>query len=211
LLVFTFLAEITFWEEFKNRFNFIAVDYLIYTYEVIANIQESYNIFLLISIVLIISFLIIYLFKKKHVYLRTFSNKASIKSRLIIMSITLLVTFFYVRFIPNSAAEWSENRYNSEISKAGIYSFFGAYRNNQMKYDRFYTTLNNEDAFKIVRNKLVGPTDSFTDNALTIKRTINANDSLQAANINVIFILVESLSSSFLKREGNEQNITPFR
>lgn len=35
ILVFTFFAEITFWDEFKTRFNFIAVDYLIYTHEVV--------------------------------------------------------------------------------------------------------------------------------------------------------------------------------
>lgn len=42
ILFFSFFAEITFWQEFESRFNFIAVDYLIYTYEVINNINESY-------------------------------------------------------------------------------------------------------------------------------------------------------------------------
>ena len=42
IFVFTFFAEITFWEEFKCRFNFVAVDYLIYTFEVIQNSNESY-------------------------------------------------------------------------------------------------------------------------------------------------------------------------
>ncbi|MBB1193373.1 LTA synthase family protein, partial [Flavobacterium sp. SOK18b] len=49
ILVFTFFAEITFWDEFKTRFNFIAVDYLIYTHEVISNIQQSYPLPILIS------------------------------------------------------------------------------------------------------------------------------------------------------------------
>ena len=35
ILTLSFLGELTFWEEFQNRFNFIAVDYLIYTYEVV--------------------------------------------------------------------------------------------------------------------------------------------------------------------------------
>ena len=30
--VFSFFAEFTFWREFESRFNFIAVDYLVYTY-----------------------------------------------------------------------------------------------------------------------------------------------------------------------------------
>ena len=43
-LLFGAAAEFTFWVEFYNRFNFIAVDYLIYTHEVIQNILESYPI-----------------------------------------------------------------------------------------------------------------------------------------------------------------------
>ena len=41
-LFFLILAEWTFWDEFGVRFNFIAVDYLIYTHEVVQNIVESY-------------------------------------------------------------------------------------------------------------------------------------------------------------------------
>jgi hypothetical protein len=43
-LLFTAVAEWTFWDEFGVRFNFIAVDYLIYTTEVVGNIRESYNL-----------------------------------------------------------------------------------------------------------------------------------------------------------------------
>jgi hypothetical protein len=34
-------AEWVFWDEFGARFNFIAVDYLVYTHEVLGNIGES--------------------------------------------------------------------------------------------------------------------------------------------------------------------------
>ena len=44
ILIFSFFAEIIFWDEFQSRFNFIAVDYLIYTTEVIGNIFESYPV-----------------------------------------------------------------------------------------------------------------------------------------------------------------------
>ena len=42
--LFIAIAEWTFWEEFQTRFNFIAVDYLVYTTEVIGNIRESYPV-----------------------------------------------------------------------------------------------------------------------------------------------------------------------
>ena len=49
IAMFSFFAEVTFWQEFESRFNFIAVDYLIYTFEVINNINESYPLPILIS------------------------------------------------------------------------------------------------------------------------------------------------------------------
>ncbi|MDO9372342.1 MAG: LTA synthase family protein, partial [Gammaproteobacteria bacterium] len=44
VLLFGVVAEATFWIEFSTRFNFIAVDYLLYTHEVISNIRESYPV-----------------------------------------------------------------------------------------------------------------------------------------------------------------------
>ena len=42
VLLFGSVAEATFWLEFATRFNLIAVDYLLYTHEVVGNIRESY-------------------------------------------------------------------------------------------------------------------------------------------------------------------------
>jgi hypothetical protein len=44
LVFFQAVAEWVFWDEFGVRFNFIAVDYLVYTTEVIDNIVQSYPI-----------------------------------------------------------------------------------------------------------------------------------------------------------------------
>ncbi len=50
-LAFVGVSEFVFWNEFESRFNFIAVDYLIYTREVIGNLQESYPLPLLFGLV----------------------------------------------------------------------------------------------------------------------------------------------------------------
>ena len=60
IFIFSTFAEFTFWEEFKTRFNFIAVDYLVYTNEVVGNINESYPLPVLLSIVIGAVFLIIF-------------------------------------------------------------------------------------------------------------------------------------------------------
>lgn len=209
IVVFTFFAEITFWEEFRTRFNFIAVDYLIYTHEVVANIKESYPLPLLLGGVLAITGIVLLGFQKSNAFKDTFNNTAGAKERIAVLGITGVIALFYGGFINNSQAEWSQNRYNSEISKSGIYSFFAAFRNNQMVYDEFYTARNKDKIFDIVRNKLKSADSHFSKNGYSIHRTIN--DSLHSErNMNVVFILVESLSGSFMKEFGNSQNITPF-
>ncbi len=42
LAAFTVAAEWVFWHELSVRFNFVAVDYLVYTNEVVGNIWQSY-------------------------------------------------------------------------------------------------------------------------------------------------------------------------
>lgn len=209
ILVFTFFAEITFWDEFKTRFNFIAVDYLIYTHEVISNIDQSYPLPVLIGGVLLITFGVLFFFYKRQVFAKTFTQKVSLKQRGIVLLSALIIALGYTTFITNNQAEWSANRYNSEISKNGVYSFFAAFRNNQMKYDEFYTSIKNDDAFAIIKNKLNTPNTKYTGEGYSIHRTITDSIPSQEKK-NVVFILVESLSGSFMKEFGNQENITPF-
>ncbi|WP_281233728.1 LTA synthase family protein [Flavobacterium gelatinilyticum] len=209
ILVFTFFAELTFWDEFKTKFNFIAVDYLIYTHEVVANIQQSYPLPILIGGVLLLTFVFLFIFYKRGAFTTTFTSKASLKTRLSVLFCTIGIALFFGFFITNNQAEWSQNRYNSEISKSGIYSFFAAFRNNQMKYVDFYTSIHNDKAFGIIRKKLADPNSIYTRKDYSIHRKItDSNPSLE--NKNVVFVLVESLSGSFLKEFGNKENITPF-
>lgn len=63
LLIINSFSEWFFWEEFTTRFNFIAVDYLVYTTEVLGNIQQSYPIEWYIGAALTFSALITYRFR----------------------------------------------------------------------------------------------------------------------------------------------------
>ena len=59
LIVFNAVSEYFFYNEFGVRYNFIAVDYLIYTNEVIGNIMESYHVVPLFSAIFIITLAIL--------------------------------------------------------------------------------------------------------------------------------------------------------
>lgn len=209
VFVFSFFAEVTFWEEFRSRFNFIAVDYLIYTHEVVANIQESYPLPLLIGGVLVATLLVVFVGLRRGAFSQAFHSKATGTQRIAVFSVFVLVALAGVFGLDNSDAEWSQNRYHSEISKNGVYSFFAAFRNNRMDFNEFYTTITDERAFSLVREKLSAGNVSYERSGKSIKR--NIKDSLTAnTKPNVVVIMVESLSAKFLTAFGNDAHITPF-
>jgi hypothetical protein len=82
ILIFNGVSEYFFWEEFGVRYNFIAVDYLVYTTEVLGNIKESYPMPLLISGILIADAALIYYIVKKKYLEFSFRSKSTLKSRL---------------------------------------------------------------------------------------------------------------------------------
>lgn len=207
LLTFSFFAEFTFWEEFQNRFNFIAVDYLIYTYEVVQNINQSYPIPLLLLIIFSLVFLQYFILKKQKVFKDTYSSKRTKKQQVLLLT-GLAIPLFFGFLIRNTDAEWSENRYENEISKAGIYSFFAAFRNNELSYTDFYKTQDLNYSFNDLKQKLKTENDTlFSNERYSIERTIKSYKA--EINPNIIFICLESFNADFLKHFGNRNNITP--
>ncbi|WP_158796084.1 LTA synthase family protein [Pedobacter sp. L105] len=204
---FSFFAELTFWQEFESRFNFIAVDYLIYTYEVIHNINESYPLPLLIGGVLLLVALVIYMFAKRKVFKHAFQSVSTFGGRLMVTGSLLILTLLYGFFLSNSKADYSNNRYQDELSKAGIYSFFAAFKNNELSYNDFYTTIPKAKAFQLIREELKTPNSSFLSQENSIKRQITNTGKVYKPN--VIMITVESLSGEFLAHFGNKQGLTP--
>ena len=207
--IFTTFAEFTFWEEFSSRFNFIAVDYLVYTNEVVGNINESYPIPILLSIVFTVVFLIFFIINKRNTFKDTFNNSASTKEKIITASITLFVALFFFIFITNKHAEWSGNRYENELSKTGIYSFFAAFRNNELSYTDFYLTQNTKVSIATLQKNVLQETDVLLDPAKhSLKRLIKNEGAEKTPN--VIFICIESLSADFMGRYGNKWAVTHF-
>lgn len=209
IILFSFFGEITFWDEFQRRFNFIAVDYLIYTYEVVKNINESYPLPLLISGMLILVLLSLFTVYKLGCFKRTFTNDNSFSTKVYATLPWVIIALFSLFFVNSKTADFSENRYNNELARAGIYSFFAAFRNNELPYKDFYKTIPKEQAFAYVKSVYKNEGDSLMDpQADAIYRKIVNGDSLNLRP-NVIFICVESLSADFLGTFGNENNITP--
>ncbi|SFV57479.1 Sulfatase family protein [hydrothermal vent metagenome] len=210
-IVFNGFSEYFFWEEFGKRFNFIAVDYLVYTHEVIHNILESYPIPLLVLIILFITSGIFYVnHKKSDLHKKAFKCNMPFLKRLKIGSIYLaLPLLFFVFLDKQTLTENISNKFNQELAKNGFYSLFSAFRHNELDYNEFYKTLDKNKVFKRLHILLKRENTTFkTNNIYDINRVVT-NDG-RAQKYNIVLIMVESLSAEYLGAFGDKRGLSPY-
>ncbi len=207
IMIFSFLAEIPFWGEYQKRYNFIAVDYLLYTYEVVQNINQSFSLPALIGLLVFLTFISIKIAQNKNAYQAVFNNSDTFVTKIIPALFWVLILSGFHTNIKNNQAEIFENQHENEITKSGIYSFFAAYNSNELNYNDFYQTKPSDTVYNTIRNLVSIKNDSLTNDSKSIKRYVFNTGEEQKPN--VIFIGLESLSSSFMKRFGNKKNLIP--
>jgi len=210
IILFNGVSEFFFWEEFGVRYNFIAVDYLVYTTEVLTNIWESYPIPLLISLILLIDSGVIYLIFKKKMLESSLRSKSTFRSRMITGTALLVLPILSFLMVNYSWAEKTQNRYNNELSKNGIYSLFAAFINNELDYQTFYITHNNDKNFKHLRNLIKTDDSEFKNNTDLTDISRIVTNGVEEKKYNVLFVTVESLSGEFMEYLGSKRGkITP--
>lgn len=195
------ISEYFFWNEFGVRYNFIAVDYLVYTNEVIGNIMQSYPVVPLFTTLFIVAALITYFMVKKSKYyienIPSFFEK--IKISVLFISIFLL-SLFVIPLV--STKENSQNIFTNELQSNGLYKFYLAFMNSELDYFKFYKTLPEKQAYAILQLQIPGIKENST-----LREIKNEGKEIHK---NVVLITIESYSSEFLKADGNVQNLTPF-
>lgn len=203
--IFNAVSEWFFWDEFSTRYNFIAVDYLVYTTEVVGNIWQSYPIVkLLIGILLLSGFLLWRLktsIKKSTVASYRFLQRTPVALALLLLPV---ITFFGVS---NKWKKFSKNQYANELSGNGLFDFGSAFWNNELDYNSFYQTLPEQEVVQIIRQALQEKNSRFINNKAGIERDIIQTE--PEKRMNVVLISVESLSASFMAHFGNTLGITP--
>lgn len=200
-IIFGLVSEYFFWQEFTTRFNFIAVDYLIYTNEVIGNIRESYPISAILIAIAIFSTLIVF-FIRQFVSLKPIL--ISRVGRLQIVATGLLLPICSALFI-NIDQDSSEvtNVYAQELSMNGLFSLASAMRRNDLDYERFYSTMDRTEAKKLLMS-LRGDAAS-----INLFDEVNSDAPFIKKPKNIVMITVESLSAEYLGAYGNLSGITP--
>ncbi len=205
LMVFVGAAEFTFWNEFASRFNFIAVDYLIYTHEVIGNIRESYDLPLLLAAVGAATLAIwaaLARALRPHWAAQLGRRPRAVAALLLVAAPLAAVFGLDARY-----KEFSADAQANEIAGNGYFDFWHAFRTNEIDYDRFYKTLPHRRAVAELALELSAHRVAATVSQRPFDREI-VNPGPEK-RLDVVLISVESLSAEFLSAFGNRHGITP--
>lgn len=203
ILLFSAAAEHVFWTEFTTRFNFIAVDYLVYTQEVIGNIVESYPlapIFMSLGALAAISTWMLGHFK-------TVSGEPE-KARVRFLGLAVFALLAVLTHIASNVdqAAYSDNAEGSELASNGIYNLFHAFWNNEIDYDRFYAERSPEDIKKSAHILFEEDEATFDESGEAVRDFKRHGPELHK---NVILVVMESMSADFMGAFGNQNGLTP--
>lgn len=206
-LVFTTVSEYFFWEEFHTRFNFIAVDYLVYTNELVKNIVQAYPVGPLLIVVFGISTWMTWYFVH-HTPLTIDKNTWTQKIKLFCVYCSAMAICIAV-MNAKMTSQVSSNRYNQEISGNGIFQLFYAFFNNELDYNRFYLHKDDKVVLKQIQDKLALDGSVLLDKS-NIKRHKSALVKKENTKPNIVVITVESLSASFTGLIDKQNSLTPY-
>ncbi len=202
-LLFVLVAECLFWEEFSVRFNFISVDYLIYRREVTDNINESYPMPLILSVLVLLTASIV--FATRHHLRKAIVSVDRCKQRAVVAASFLLACILLAFGLNQSLRDLSDNNYCKELASSGPYQFVAAFRNNTMDYKMFFQQGDDKELSNLLK-QICHKENTNPDDLYNIQRTVTNTNTRK----NVILVSIESLSAEFLKRFGGTHgDITP--
>ncbi len=205
LLVFVGFSEFTFWNEFAARFNFIAVEYLIYTNEVIGNIRESYNMPLLfggVGAATVLLWLLAMRALRKH-----WVGSLSRTHRAVAVLVLLVLPVLSVYVLDDRYKEFSSDAQANELAGNGYYDFWHAFWANEIDYERYYRVIPRQTAVGRLTRKLAGQRPTVTLSQQPFDHDIVGTGTPK--RMNVVLISVESFSAEFMSAFGNKNGITP--
>jgi phosphoglycerol transferase MdoB-like AlkP superfamily enzyme len=203
--VFLVFAEYYFFEEFKSRFNTVAVDYLIYPQEVFVNIWDSYNV----GVVLLVcgGLAAGWVLAAMRIFRRMWETPFPAKLRWQQAGIGLLAAALLAPTVHLKGVHISADRTLNEIANNGAVSFIAAAWTRHLDYAAFYKTIPREEAYQQVRQMLSQGNSHFVEGGTSIRRRVDGDPA--KPRLNVVLILEESLGSKFWGCLGRTNTLTP--
>jgi phosphoglycerol transferase MdoB-like AlkP superfamily enzyme len=207
--LFNALAELLFWIEFETRFNFIAVDYLVYTREVLGNIRESYPVAWLLLAIAALAAFVAWSARRPIAASARGPRIPGARWRLAALAFALPACGLLLARVEQM--QGGGNSYAEELSGNGLFTFAAAMRRNELDYGRWYVTIPQERADAILTGLGV-ERDSLTESlkpAPEDERLEPRPSFLKRSPRHLVLVTVESLSAEFLGAYGGTRGLTP--
>ena len=208
VLIFGAVSEFTFWIEFSNRLNFIALDYLIYTSEVIGNIRESYPVGPILAGIAAIALIVTIAARKLAGAGKNFPIRW--RQRIASVLIAVITTVVLIRSASIEQMENGENAYAGELSGNGLFTLAAAARRNELDYVKFYRTLPAQEVSKVLGNLGIHrPAQAALRHAQFASKKTSTEPYFTRTPKNLVLVSIESLSASFVGSYGESEGLTP--
>jgi phosphoglycerol transferase MdoB-like AlkP superfamily enzyme len=203
--IFLLFVEFFFFDEFKSRFNTVAVDYLLYPYEVFVNIWESYHVGVILFGCGLLS--LSWVFVARWLFAGMWDRPFTAKSRFAYLALAVLLAGVLIPMLNLKGARIGTDRTLNEIANNGAISFIAAAWTHNLDYAAFYKTMPLDQAYQRARQLLAAPDGRFVNEGQSILRQI-AGDATRP-RLNVVIFLEESLGSEFWGCLGRTNTLTP--
>lgn len=207
LLVFISVSEWFFWDEFGARFNFIAVDYLVWTQEVLGNIMESYPMGIIGTGIVLAGMAVTWGLHKVGVISWAVNGEAGLPGRLGGALAGGVLAALAWSGVNQAALPEFANQFNLEVAKNGPWSFFAAFRQMEIDYTKWYPTLPEEEAVTRAKEMLATPGEVPAPAVKDMTRTITKSG--EEHRWNVILVCLESHSGDYMKYAGDKLGLSP--
>ena len=205
-LLFDVAAEWVFWTEFSSRFNFIAVDYLIYTKEVIGNIRQSYPIGWILGALSGLALLIAFSMRRR--VARHLSDFSPPRSRWTGFAIHALLAIGVLVVVSSGTRNTLSNAFARGIASNGPFEFVRAFKDNELDYTRFYRTIPEDTVYTQLRHEmLLSGGEPLSTNPHDLRYRVTAHG--PELRPNVVIVMLESMSADFMETFGNPDHLTP--
>ena len=207
-ILFVSVAEALFWNEFSSRFNFIAVDYLVYTRETLGNIRQSYPVGGLLLAVLAATLLLFWALRRR-LWAAAAGAGGGLGARALSTCALLLLPFISFLAVGDAPRDALPTPSARELAGNGSYEFARAFRNNDLDYRSFYLTMPDGDAHREMRKEFAVARTSavFTDAAHPLERRVTAAG--PPRHMHIVLITMESVGADFLESYGGKKGLTP--
>jgi phosphoglycerol transferase MdoB-like AlkP superfamily enzyme len=193
--VFTAVAEALFFDEFTGRFNFVAVDYLVYPTEVMTNLGESYPVPAILAAVGAVAVLAWWLARRA---LRpVVAEPAPARARWTLLGTYAALLAALTLGVSSDLARVSDDRALNEVAANGYYTFWQALRGQDAPYVGLYATRPDPEVFSLLHHALAERASA--DAPFAPRSTLRHVRGLEPERrLNVVLVLEESLGSQFV-------------